>query len=106
MSAVIVDNFCKYCPEDMYPHYGLKAIKNVITKDVNDPNTKIQLTILIHVTKLKASTIIRSALYCHDFQSMVLQTERSTQLDVFENVAKKVLQHYHVGFSTQNVFPS
>lgn len=95
MPATIITNFCKYLKHKKYPKYGLSAISNIIAKDANDTNVKAQLMLLVHITKLNLP-IQLSALYYTEFQNMVVFAELTTQMQIWKNLALKVLTHKNV----------
>lgn len=97
MPAVIICNFCdNYSAYPrLYPKNGLVALKNIVTKNLEDEHTKAQLTLLVHVSKMELEPE-RSALYILEFQNMVIKTELTSQVESWKTMILKLFSNTDV----------
>lgn len=95
MPATVIDNFCSNYVDQIYPLRGLRAIKNMVVKSIDEDDTKAQLTLMVHVSKMQL-TPNESTLHFTQYQEMCLITELTSQLDIWYKLAMKVLEHKEV----------
>lgn len=71
MPYVVLHNFFNHCPEQ-FPLYALRCLHRIITKSVDDVNTKPHLIIMMHLTKMSG---IDLAPYIGRFEKMYIAQE-------------------------------
>lgn len=105
MPGIILMNLCKYCDDAKFRISALNTIKRIITKDINENDTKIQLALLVHMSKIKLPVDKLPNLYL-SIDQMTTEVEITHRLIMWQDVALKVMEHTEVSFSENFNCPS
>lgn len=105
MAAAVIINFCHNPVCTNYPFHGLQNIRKIIEKDhCNDDCARLQLELMIHVSKMNLSGI-RSAHYLGKFERMSFYnpTEESYWSKKWLDLAHKIVSNEIVSFHIRGV---
>lgn len=75
----------------------LNIIKRIITKDIDIEDTRIQLMLMVHITKIQIP-IHKLARFYKSFEEMTMVSEMTDRLNIWKDLALKVLVHTQVSF--------
>ncbi|KAG4077183.1 hypothetical protein HA402_016170 [Bradysia odoriphaga] len=85
---VILHNFFNYCPEQ-FPLYALRCLYRVVTKNIDDIDTKPRLLIMLHLTKM---SVVDLPEYINRFERLyVVPEETNTEIPL--QLVDKAIKH-------------
>lgn len=92
MPGVVVLNFAKFSGSTI-PKYGLEALNKIVTKDTAAEDTKVQLMLMVHVTKLNVPE--PEVIFKH-IENATCNVDVTATMVSWIDIAYKVVQHFEV----------
>lgn len=97
MADVIITNFSRNFTGKTFPKYGVRALYDIVKKDVSMTNTIAQMTMMVHASKADLSAADAAGLYKAVSKMCVKEVSHySTQDKEWESLATKVVNHPQV----------
>lgn len=102
MPYVVLHNLCNCLEGTEYPLFGLRSLIQMVKKDTNEDDTKLQLMLLTHITKIRW-TVYESAAYIKNFCSLtrVLNETRSSEEAEWMQIGQKMLTNVSVSWDSR-----
>lgn len=91
MPEIVLINFCRNVGDITFPMSGLLALKDIVTKDVDDEDSRLSMILLIHLTKMQFS-IRDAAMYYSDFTCIIGNVD-TTDARCWLEIGNLVLAH-------------